>query len=58
MVEGTKKEVLKKGSIFKENNIDIPPIIEFVDYVRKEKHISLEYTLDIKDLIKDIYRHV
>lgn len=58
VVEGTKKEVLKKGSIFKENNIDIPPIIEFVDYVRKEKHISLEYTLDIKDLIKDIYRHV
>lgn len=39
------------------NYIEIPPIIEFINLANK-KDIKLEYTLDDKELLKDIYRSV
>lgn len=35
-----------------------PKIIDFIDLVKKKKNIDLEYTLDIKELMKDVYRNV
>ena len=37
---------------------EIPKIIEFINLVYEKKGIKLNYTLDINELIKDIYRNV
>ena len=44
-------------SAIKQGLIDKPPIIEFID-LANEKNASLSYTLDHKELLKDIYRSV
>lgn len=58
IMHGSVKEVLKQYHVLKENNIEIPSIIEFIHLVYEKKQCKLEYTTQIKDLIKDIYRHV
>ena len=39
------------------NNIEIPEIVLFT-YKAREKHVKLSYHKDIRDLIKDVYKHV
>lgn len=59
LITSSKKEnILKDIDLLKENNIEIPPIIEFIHYANKHKNINLAYTLDINELIKDVYRNV
>lgn len=58
IIDGSVKEVLSQYHVLKENNIEIPSIIEFIHLVYEKKQCKLEYTTQIKDLIKDIYRHV
>lgn len=45
------KEILSKY------HIDIPEIVQFVDLM-KEKNILIDYSYDIRDLIKDVYKCV
>lgn len=52
------KELIKNCDILKQNNMEIPQIINFIDIVKKSKKITLEPTNDINELIKDIYRNV
>lgn len=58
-----KGEIVLKGNrdIFYNNKLykytNVPPIVEFTKYVQTQNHNILEYT-DIKELIKEIYRHV
>ena len=56
-----KNKIIKyQGSIInaiKEEYIEEPPIYNFVR-LANEKGANLEYTLDGKDLLKDIYRSV
>ena len=52
------KKLLENCELLKENNMEIPQIIRFIEEVRKRKNIILEPTNDINELIKDIYRHV
>jgi len=56
VLEGNKYEVLT-NNILVEMNIELPKIIEFSKLVNS-KNIKLSYHDDIKDLMKDIYRHV
>ena len=44
--------------MLKNNDIAIPKIISFIDLVNNKKNIKLDYTLDMNELIKDIYRNV
>lgn len=55
---GSKEDILQNTTLLKENNIEIPQIIEFINQVNKRKNVNLKYTLDINELIKDIYRNV
>lgn len=55
---GSKEDILQNTTLLKENNIEIPQIIEFINQVNKKKNVNLKYTLDINELIKDIYRNV
>lgn len=39
------------------NNIEVPEIVLFT-YKAKQRHVKLSYHKDIRDLIKDVYKHV
>lgn len=54
---GSKFDIFKNEELLKENNIIIPKIIEFENYVLEEKKIKLGYRDDINDLVKDILRN-
>lgn len=58
ILNGTKDEVLDNTEILEKYKIGLPMILEFREKVMKEKNIKLDKHLDIRDLIKDIYRNV
>lgn len=58
IIQGSTKDVFKKVKLLKDNMINIPKIIDFTYNVRENKHIKIEYHQDIRDIIKDIYKHV
>jgi len=56
--KGTSKELLMASDKIKRAGIEVPKIIDFVSSVNKKKNIQLDYTFDVKELMKDIYRNV
>ena len=58
ILEGDKYSVFKKEKILIENNLFVPSIIEFENYVLNNKKIKLGYRDDINDLVKDILRNI
>ncbi|MDD3187187.1 MAG: ATP-binding cassette domain-containing protein [Bacilli bacterium] len=55
---GSKYDVFKQCDLLRANKIPIPEIMEFSDYVLKNKNIRLGYRDDTSDLMKDVYRSV
>ena len=51
-----KSDVFRDVNFFDIHKISVPKIIEFEDFVLKEKNIRLGYRDEINDLIKDILR--
>ena len=49
--------VFTNTDILSRYNIKVPKIVQFVDLVR-DKNIIIDYSTDIRDLIKDVYRNV
>ena len=58
LIEGKTYDIIKKVEYLKKNKIPIPPIIDFTYQVKKNKDINLEYHNDVRDILKDIYKHV
>lgn len=58
IIQGKTKEVFKKVELLKENKINIPEIVDFTYQTKEQKKVKLDYHQDIRDLIKDIYKHV
>lgn len=58
VAEGNTSDLFKRIDFLKRNKIDIPKIIEFTYLAKKKKNVKLEYHKDIRDIIKDIYKHV
>jgi len=58
LLEGDKYEVLTNTKILKQNNLNKPKLIEFVDLVENKKNVKIGYRDDINDLMKDVYRYV
>lgn len=58
ILEGENSIIYKKINILRNNNIKVPEIIEFSYIVNKSKKAKLDYHKDIRDIIKDIYKHV
>ena len=50
--------VYQRVDFLKRNKIDIPEIIEFTYLAKKHKNVKIDYHKDIRDIIKDIYKHV
>ncbi len=58
LLEGKTTELYKNISILKRNKIEIPKIVEITYLVKKNKGIKIDYHKDVRDIIKDIYKHV
>ena len=44
--------------IFSDNNIPFPTLVEITSLARKNKNVRLSYHKDVRDIMKDIYKHV
>ena len=58
LIQGKTKEIFQRVDLLKRNKIDIPEIVEFTYLAKKQKNVKIEYHQDIRDIIKDIYKHV
>jgi len=50
-------KVYQNMTLLKDNDIDIPDLIKFT-MLAKQKKVKLSFHRDIRDLIKDVYKHV
>ena len=57
IVEGTKK-VLEDVQNLKKNDILVPEIVLFTYKAKEKYNVKIDYHNDIRDIIKDIYKHV
>ena len=57
-VEGNTKEEMEKVATLKKLKIEIPEIIAFTYQAKKKKKVKIDYHRDVRDIIKDIYKHV
>lgn len=51
------KSLLEDKELLKENDLEVPKIVEFIDECNKHKH-DISYNNNILDLIKEVYRDV
>ena len=58
LIEGNTKEIYQKVDYLNKNKIDIPEIVELTYKAKKEKNVKIDYHKDVRDIIKDIYKHV
>lgn len=56
--EGNTKQVYKRVDFLKKHKVNVPEIVEFTYLARKLKNVKIDYFDDIRDIIKDIYKHV
>ena len=57
VASGISKDVYEDLENLKDNNLEIPKILLFTSKI-KEKGVKIDYHRDVRDLIKDIYKHV
>ena len=58
IAEGKPLDIFKKVSYLKKNSIEIPEIVEITVLAKNKKGINIDYHKDVRDIIKDIYKHV
>ena len=57
LIEGNAKEILEETEFLKKHKIVVPEIVEFT-YLAKKNKAKIDYHRDVRDLIKDIYKHI
>lgn len=55
---GDVKDVFTNYDILSMYHIKMPQIVQFVDLIRRDKNVMIDYSNDIRDLIKDVYKNV
>ena len=58
LLDGNTKEVFQRVDYLKRNGVLIPDIVMFTYLAKRNKEVKIDYHRDIRDLIKDIYKHV
>lgn len=58
LTEGNTEEIYQNVTLLKKNEINIPEIVFFTYLARKKKKAKIDFHKDIRDIIKDIYKHV
>ena len=57
-LEGTTEETYERIDYLKRNGYKIPEIVQFTYKAIKKKKVKIDYHKDIRDIIKDIYKHI
>lgn len=57
-IEDETDKIFKRVDFLHKNNIKVPEIIELTHLIKKKKKIKLEYHKDVRDILKDIYKHI
>ena len=57
-LQGNTKEVFSNITSLNKHKIELPESVEFTYKAKLKKNVRLDYHKDIRDLIKDIYKHV
>lgn len=55
---GSTNEVYLRVDYLKRNKFELPEIIEFTYIAKKKKNVKIDYHKDVRDIIKDIYKHI
>ncbi len=55
---GKSKEIFEEVEDLLAEKIEIPDIVKLAYKIKKEKDIHIDYHRDVRDLMKDIYKHV
>ena len=58
VISNGKKEIFEDVELLTTNGVSIPEIVEFTYKAKKKYNIKIDYHNDIRDIIKDIYKHV
>lgn len=58
LLDGDIKDVYSKVDMLKRNKFSTPTIAEFTHQAKKSKKVKIDFHKDIRDIIKDIYKHV
>lgn len=56
--EGQTEKIYTNVDMLKRHKIKVPELVEFTYKARTNKNVKIDYHKDIRDLIKDIYKHV
>ena len=51
-------DLFKRVEFLKKHKVAIPQIVNFTYLARRYKNVKIDYHKDIRDIIKDIYKHV
>lgn len=57
-LSGPTNEVYLRVDNLKKNKFEIPDIVEFTYIAKKKKEVKIDYHKDVRDIIKDIYKHI
>ncbi len=57
-LEGETKESYERVDYLKRNGFHVPDIVLFTYKAIKKKKVKIDYHKDIRDIIKDIYKHI
>ena len=58
LIEGDTYSIINRVDFLNKNNIESPEIVYFTYIAKKQKNVKIDYHKDIRDIIKDIYKHV
>lgn len=58
LIEGKTEEIYLRVDYLKRNRFEIPEIVEFTYLAKKKKNAKIDFHKDIRDIIKDIYKHI
>lgn len=58
LLSGETNETYLRVDFLKRNRFEIPEIVEFTYLAKKKKNAKIDYHKDVRDIIKDIYKHI
>lgn len=58
LLEGKTEEIYLRVDYLKRNHFEIPEIVEFTYLAKRKKNVKIDFHKDIRDIIKDIYKHI
>ena len=58
ILDGPTKDNYLRVDFLRKNKFSIPEIVEFTYIAKKNKSVKIDYHTDVRDIIKDIYKHI